>query len=164
MSAASTWIRVAAGNIPLREGRAVTIGNRAIAVFNVGNDRFLAVDGRCPHKGGPLCDGIVAGDTVVCPLHAWKIELASGRVERPSGIAACVNTYETRVEDGFVMIRLEANDKGQATTDKAQGTKDQGQGTRDKALGREESARFDADDDPAVVLGAHREDPRLLFG
>lgn len=101
------WIRITAcANIPPREGRAVLIGDREIALFNAG-DRFLAVDGRCPHKGGPLCDGIVAGDTVVCPLHAWKIGLTSGRVERPSTVAACVRTYETKVEDGVVMLRLE---------------------------------------------------------
>jgi nitrite reductase [NAD(P)H] small subunit len=104
---ATAWIRVTpCENIPPREGRAVTIGARELAIFNLG-DRFLVVDGHCPHKGGPLCDGIVAGDTVVCPLHGWKIRLASGHVERPAGIAACVHTYETKVEDGIVMLRLE---------------------------------------------------------
>ena len=108
MSSTPVWIRVAAGEqIPVREGRAVMIGGREIAIFNVG-DRFLAVDGRCPHKGGPLCDGIVSGDTVVCPLHAWKIDLTSGHVERPAGIASCVRTYETKCEDGIVMLRLDA--------------------------------------------------------
>jgi nitrite reductase (NADH) small subunit len=103
----SIWVRVDATQIPVREGRAVMVGDREIAIFNVG-DRFLAVDGRCPHKGGPLCDGIVSGDTVVCPLHAWKIGLTSGQVERPTAVAACVRTYETRVEDGLVMLRIEA--------------------------------------------------------
>ena len=60
------WIRVTAvENLPLREGRAVTLGDREIALFNLG-DRVLATDNRCPHKGGPLCDGIVTGDAVVC--------------------------------------------------------------------------------------------------
>ena len=100
------WYRIGrVEHIPQREGRAVTIANREFAIFNVG-DRFLAVDGRCPHKGGPLCDGIVAGDTVVCPLHAWKIGLASGEVLRPTGIAACVHTYPVRVEHGVVMLGL----------------------------------------------------------
>lgn len=106
---AITWVRLATvEQIPRREGRAVMVGDRELAVFNVGDDRFLAVDGRCPHKGGPLCDGIVAGDTVVCPLHGWKIGLENGAVERPSGTAACVHTWETRVEDGVVMLRLDA--------------------------------------------------------
>lgn len=105
----ATWIRLTTvDQIPPREGRAVSVGDRELAVFNVGDNRFLAVDGRCPHKGGPLCDGIVAGDTVVCPLHGWKIGLASGTVERPTGIAACVHTYDTRVVDGIVLLRLDA--------------------------------------------------------
>lgn len=102
----TSWIRITdCHNIPAREGRAVTLGEREIAIFNLG-DRFLAVDGRCPHKGGPLCDGIVAGDTVVCPLHAWKIGLVTGEVERPTGVKACVHTYATRVEDGVVSVAL----------------------------------------------------------
>lgn len=112
------WIRVSAcGNIPEREGRSAMIGSRQIALFNLG-DRFLAVDGQCPHKGGPLCDGIVSGDTVVCPLHAWKIDLSSGLVERPAHVHACVRTYPTRVEDGVVLVEWsghrEAGAKGQA--------------------------------------------------
>lgn len=103
------WYRIGrVEHIPQREGRAVTIANREFAIFNVG-ERFLAVDGRCPHKGGPLCDGIVAGDTVVCPLHAWKIGLATGNVLRPTGMADCVRTYPVRVEHGVVMLGLPAN-------------------------------------------------------
>ena len=102
----AAWIRVAAcADIPRGEGRAVLLGPREIAIFNVG-ERFLAVDGRCPHKGGPLCDGIVAGDTVVCPLHAWKIGLTTGEVERPAGVGGCVHTYPTRVDGGVVLVEL----------------------------------------------------------
>ena len=102
----TAWYRITASeNIPEREGRAVTIGARELAVFNVG-DQFLAVDGRCPHKGGPLCDGIVSGQTVVCPLHAWKVGLVTGEVERPAKVGACVRTYPTRVMDGVVMVEL----------------------------------------------------------
>lgn len=93
-------------NIPPREGRTATIGNREIAIFNLG-DRFLALDNRCPHRGGPLGDGIVAGNSVVCPLHAWKVSLETGVVERPAGISACVRTYPTRVEGGIVLVELQ---------------------------------------------------------
>ena len=105
------WIRIAAGeNIPPREGRAVLLGGRELAIFNLG-DRFLATDNRCPHKGGPLCDGIVTGSSVVCPLHAWKVNLASGSVERPAGASDhCVATYPTRVEDGIVVVGLPLDD------------------------------------------------------
>ena len=55
------WIRVTTiENVPPREGRAVLLGDREIALFNLG-DHFLATDNRCPHQGGPLCDGIVTG-------------------------------------------------------------------------------------------------------
>ena len=101
------WIRVTVvDNIPPREGRAVLVGDRELALFNLG-DRFLATDPHCPHEGGPLCDGIVTGSSVVCPLHAWKINLASGSVERPAGARDhCVETYPTRIENGFVIIGL----------------------------------------------------------
>ncbi len=111
------WVRVtAADNIPPREGRPVRIGSREIAIFNLGpstppgaGDRFLATDNRCPHAGGPLCDGIVTGSAVVCPLHAWKVNLANGSVERPAGGRDhCVTTYPIRIEDGVVVVQVPA--------------------------------------------------------
>ena len=109
----SRWIRVTTlENIPAREGRAVQIGDLEIAIFNLG-DRLLATSNRCPHKGGPLCDGIVSGDTVVCPLHAWKIDLTSGHVVRPgTQTDACIETYPTRVVDGVVLVGLPAALRG----------------------------------------------------
>jgi nitrite reductase (NADH) small subunit len=100
------WVRVTrCENVPLREGRAVMLGGREIAIFNLG-DRFMATDNQCPHKGGPLCDGIVVGDAVVCPLHAWKVRLDSGAVERPGSSHACVATYPTRMDAGMVWLEL----------------------------------------------------------
>ena len=114
------WMRITeCSNIPAREGRTTTVGDRDIAIFNLG-DRFLAVDNRCPHRGGPLGDGIIAGDSVVCPLHAWKICLETGTVQRPAATAACVQTYETRVAGGVILIALPpkgvdvTNEEGQA--------------------------------------------------
>ena len=102
------WIRVTkTDSIPRREGRAVKIGGREVAIFNLG-DRFVAVENRCPHQGGPLSDGIVSGCTVVCPLHAWKVRLDTGRVDRPAATHECVRTFGTRVEDGVVMVQLPA--------------------------------------------------------
>ena len=114
------WIRVTpVDNVPPREGRAVLIGDREIALFNLGpstepggRDQFFATDNQCPHKGGPLCDGIVTGTSVVCPLHAWKVNLDTGQVERPAhGKDHCVTTYPTRIEDGVVLIGLPAEVK-----------------------------------------------------
>lgn len=98
------WIRLThAGNIPLREGRAVEMDGHEIAVFNLG-DRFLAVENRCPHRGGPLSEGIVSGGAVVCPLHAWKVCLEDGTITKPASERACVASYPTRVEDGVVWV------------------------------------------------------------
>jgi nitrite reductase (NADH) small subunit len=100
------WTRITpADAIPPREGRVVVAGDREIALFNLG-DRFLAVSNRCPHKGGPLADGIVSGQSIVCPLHGWKVHLEGGHVERPAGTAACVHRYPVRVENGIVSIAL----------------------------------------------------------
>ena len=74
------WIRITrAENVPQREGRVLTLGSRPVALFNLG-DRFVALENRCPHNGGPLADGIVGGTSVTCPLHNWKICLDSGQV------------------------------------------------------------------------------------
>jgi nitrite reductase (NADH) small subunit len=101
-----SWVRITIPeNVPQREGRAVVVGEQEIALFNLG-DRFLAVDNRCPHKGGPLADGIVSGSTVVCPLHNWQICLESGEVERPRNEACRIETYPTRLEDGLIWIEL----------------------------------------------------------
>ena len=102
------WIRVTqVENIPLREGRSVTIGGEEIAIFNLG-DRFVAVDNACPHRGGPLCDGIVSGTTVTCPLHGYKVCLETGKMLKPD-LAVRVDTYPVRVEDGVVLVKLEAS-------------------------------------------------------
>jgi len=102
----SKWVRIThCDNIPLREGRSVKVGSREIAIFNLG-DRFLAVDNRCPHKGGPLSEGIVSGTTVVCPLHAWKVDLECGAVKKPADVQVCVKTFRTRVEAGTVLLEV----------------------------------------------------------
>lgn len=101
------WVRISTcDSVPVREGRAVRVADREIALFNLG-DRFLAVDNHCPHRGGPLADGIVSGAAVVCPLHAWKIDLETGTVERPAGIdAPCVTTYPVRIDEGTIVLGL----------------------------------------------------------
>jgi nitrite reductase (NADH) small subunit len=105
---ATNWIRITpAANVPPREGRAVQLGAMEVALFNTG-DKFLAVENRCPHLGGPLADGIVGGSTVTCPLHNWKICLESGSLHKSCGGAdqKPVRTFETKVEDGVVMLAL----------------------------------------------------------
>jgi nitrite reductase (NADH) small subunit len=100
-----SWIRItAAENIPPREGRSVQAGAVQLAIFNTG-ERFLAVENRCPHGGGPLADGIVGGSTVTCPLHNWRICLESGEVSRPCAAGnPAVRTFPVEVVDGIVMV------------------------------------------------------------
>ena len=105
------WISIApADQIPPREGRAVKLGDTEVALFNLGDGKFLAVDGRCPHGQGPLADGIISssGDsvTVTCPLHSWRICLESGAVAKPSGKNACLATYPVTIEAGIVRLQL----------------------------------------------------------
>ena len=106
MSDMNPWIRIVrVSEIPLREGRAVKVGNREIAIFNLG-DRFLAVENRCPHKSGPLADGIVSGTNVVCPLHAWKFSLETGAGVSAPSATSCVETFPTRVEGDIVSVKV----------------------------------------------------------
>src|SRR5689334_12869848 len=112
------WIKVTTSeSIPLREGRTVELRQREIAIFNLG-DRFAAIDAACPHRGGPLCDGIVTGSgapslacgpvkghAVVCPLHGWKVDLDTGNVLKPD-VSVKVDTYEVRVMEGVIEVKV----------------------------------------------------------
>lgn len=105
MNAEHNWTRVTpVENIPPLEGRPVTLDGMELAIFNL-KDRFVTIENRCPHKGGPLCDGIVSGTAVVCPLHGWRFDLDSGAAIRAS-LPACVATFPTRVEDGIILVHL----------------------------------------------------------
>ena len=93
-----------AESIPPREGRKVKHKDLEVALFNVG-DGYLAVDNRCPHKQGPLADGILSGKNVFCPLHNWKISLESGCAL--SGGQGQVKTYPVKVVGGNICIAFE---------------------------------------------------------
>lgn len=78
-------------------------GEIAIALFRTQGEVF-ALRNRCPHRGGPLADGIVHDRHVSCPLHGLKLNLASGEAVAPD--TGCVRTYPVRVEQGLVHLRL----------------------------------------------------------
>jgi nitrite reductase (NADH) small subunit len=100
-----SWYSVGrAGDVPLMEGKRVFCAGREIALFNLG-EKYLAVDNRCPHKAGPLADGIVAGEAVFCPLHNWKISLGTGCAL--TGGEGKVETYPVRLVDGVIQVELE---------------------------------------------------------
>lgn len=92
------------GDIPMRTGKVVRIGDLEIAVFRLSNGEIRAVENRCPHKGGPLAEGIISGEYVYCPLHDWKISLGDGLVQEPD--TGCVKTYEVHLEDTEISIML----------------------------------------------------------
>jgi nitrite reductase (NADH) small subunit len=64
--------------IPAGEGREFSVGGRRIAVFHLRSGEVRAVQARCPHKDGPLADGLTGGGVVVCPYHSWKFDLGTG--------------------------------------------------------------------------------------
>lgn len=103
------WAYVADRNlIPRNEGKKIVWGDRQIALFNLGEE-FLAVDARCPHKQGPLADGIVAGKAVFCPLHNWKIDLISGCAL--AGGQGRTASYPVKLEGDQVFIGFETVEK-----------------------------------------------------
>ena len=110
MTATGTWTKIThAENIPPREGRPVKVGDLEIAIFNL-NGRFLTIENACPHKGGPLCDGIVTGTAVVCPLHGRRFDLETGMPIRASE-PSCLAVFPTRVNHGVIEVDLEAGYK-----------------------------------------------------
>ncbi len=82
-------------------GKAVVVGDREIALFNV-DGTFYALDNTCPHQGGPLAEGWVDGTTVTCPWHAWTFKLDDGGMTL--GDYASVDTFDVQVEDGEVRV------------------------------------------------------------
>jgi nitrite reductase (NADH) small subunit len=99
-----TLCRVA--DIPRLGARRVTRKSGAdVAVFRTAADAVFALLDRCPHKGGPLSQGIVFGESVACPLHNWSIGFADGCAAAPD--VGCVQKFRVKVEDGVVSLDLE---------------------------------------------------------
>ncbi len=103
------WIVITSlENIPRQGCRVVELDHdemvNRIAVFRTVADEIYAVRDKCPHRGGPLSEGIVHGGQVTCPLHSWKIDLATGEAVLPD--KGCARTYATKVEDGQVFLKL----------------------------------------------------------
>ena len=89
--------------IPVRGSRTVQVaGGDDIAVFRTAEGKVFALLDRCPHKGGPLSQGIVAGDGVACPLHNQTIGLADGCARAPD--EGCTPTFAVQVSDGRVHL------------------------------------------------------------
>lgn len=102
------WVEVGAvEDIPRQGARVVRTALGDIAVFRTLDDQVFALSDRCPHKGGPLSQGIVHGHRVACPLHDWKIELDTGRAVAPD--EGCAARFPVRLEAGRILLSLAAD-------------------------------------------------------
>lgn len=101
----SEWKKVCGlEDIPRLGSRVVASAAGDIAVFRTAGDEVFAMHDKCPHRGGPLSQGMVAGKHVTCPLHGTKIDLASGAAVAPD--QGCAKPFAVRLEDGVVWLAL----------------------------------------------------------
>jgi nitrite reductase (NADH) small subunit len=99
------WIKVTAvEDIPLLGSRVVITEKGNIALFRSGDGEVFALHDKCPHKGGPLSQGIVSGKKVTCPLHGWNIGLEDGNAVAPD--VGCAKKVASKVENGSVFLQL----------------------------------------------------------
>jgi len=99
------WIEIGTlDEIPRQGARVVRRIEGDIAVFRTLDDHVFALRDKCPHKGGPLSQGIVHGNKVACPLHDWKISLDTGIAVEPD--EGCAARYPVRLEGGKVFLSL----------------------------------------------------------
>ncbi|MHB8257755.1 MAG: nitrite reductase small subunit NirD [Acidiferrobacterales bacterium] len=108
---ADGWIDIGAlDEIPRQGARVVRRASGDIAVFRTLTDEVFALRDRCPHKGGPLSQGMVHGRNVSCPLHDWKIDIDTGIAVAPD--EGCTARYPVRVEGGRVYLSLTPEERG----------------------------------------------------
>ena len=98
------FVKVAeAGDVPAGTGKCVEAGGKQIAIFNV-DGTFHAIDNTCLHRGGPLCEGPIAGHIVTCPWHGWQYDVTTGVLIQDPGVG--VSRHETRIVGDEVQVRL----------------------------------------------------------
>jgi nitrite reductase (NADH) small subunit len=101
----SDWIEVGSLNdIPKLGARIVRTDTGDIAVFRTAEDEVFALRDQCPHKGGPLSQGIVHGTRVACPLHDWKIQLDTGLAVAPD--EGCAARFPVKLEAETIYLSL----------------------------------------------------------
>ena len=103
------WVEIVSlDDIPRLGSRVIRTDTMDVALFRTRDDQVFALRDACPHKGGPLSQGIVHGSSVTCPLHNWKIDLASGEALGPD--EGCTNVFDTKIENGRVYLALKADE------------------------------------------------------
>jgi 3-phenylpropionate/trans-cinnamate dioxygenase ferredoxin component len=90
-----------AADIPPGTGKVVVVGGKKVALFNVGG-AFHAIDNTCPHQGGPLGEGYLAGRVVTCPYHFWQFDVVQGH--SPEFPEARVDRFAVRVEGQEIFV------------------------------------------------------------
>ena len=101
----SNWIVIGQIDaIPKLGSRVIATAEGDVAVFRTSDDQVFALRDQCPHKGGPLSQGMVYGHAVACPLHNWSIDLASGEAVAPD--EGCTNSYPVKVDNGTISIAI----------------------------------------------------------
>jgi NAD(P)H-dependent nitrite reductase small subunit len=90
------------GDLPLGRAKAVSAGEKKIAIFHTANG-FFALDNTCPHRGGPLAEGDIIKDEIICPWHLWGFELATGLC--PGNPEIAVATHEIRIDDDHILVK-----------------------------------------------------------
>lgn len=95
---------VSTGDIAVGQGALIDVNGVSVAVFNAGDGRFYATSPLCPHEDGPLAEGWLEGDAVVCPWHGFDFELGTGRCRVDENLTIAV--YAVRVVDGAVEVDL----------------------------------------------------------
>jgi nitrite reductase (NADH) small subunit len=97
------WIDIGhIDEVPLRGARLVKTHIGCIAVFRTAEAEVFAATNSCPHKGGPLSEGIVHGQSVTCPLHNWVFDLNTGKAQGAD--EGRITTYPVRIEDGRILL------------------------------------------------------------
>ena len=105
MTDSQHWVHICAlTDIPPQGSRVVERASGNVAVFRTHDDQVFALLDRCPHKGGPLSQGIVHGQGVTCPLHSWQIDLATGAARAPD--EGCARHFPVKLEQGMVLLAL----------------------------------------------------------
>ncbi|VVE25245.1 nitrite reductase small subunit NirD [Pandoraea soli] len=100
------WLHVCdVGAIPRLGTRVLTHPSGDIALFRSESDKVFALRDKCPHKGGALSQGIVHGEKVTCPLHAWNIDLTTGEACAPD--VGCAERFAVRIDAGEVYVSLD---------------------------------------------------------
>jgi len=105
----SDWIEVGlVSDIPQLGARVINTEKGDIAIFRTASDKIFALRDKCPHKGGPLSQGIIHGEKVTCPLHNWNLSLDSGTAVAPD--EGCAASYPVKIDGDKISLSLVPNE------------------------------------------------------